>query len=37
MFEIFVYNTWIEAGDSPEVAEALVKIPEARDLCIQGL
>ena len=37
MFEIFAYNTWLEAGDSPDVAEALVKILGARDLCIQGL
>lgn len=37
MFEIFAYNTRPEAGDSPDVAEALVKILEARDLCIQGL
>ena len=37
MFEIFAYNTWLEAGDSPDVAEALVKILEARDLCIKGL
>ncbi len=37
MFEIFAYNTRHEAGDSPDVAEALVKILEAMDLCIQGL
>ena len=37
MFEIFAHNIWLEAGDSPDVAEALVKILEARDLCIQGL
>ena len=32
MFEIFAYNIWLEAGDSPEIIEALVKI---RDLCLQ--
>ena len=37
MFEIFAYNIWLEAGDSHEVVEVLVKILEARDLCIQGL
>ncbi len=37
MFEIFAYNIWLEAGDSPEIVEALVKILEARDLCIRGL
>ena len=37
MFEIFAFNIWLEAGDSPEVVEVLVKILEARDLCIQGL
>ena len=37
MFEIFAYNIWLEAGDSPEIIEALVKILEARDLLIQGL
>ena len=37
MFEIFAYNTWLEAGDYPDVAEALVKILEAMGLCIQGL
>ena len=31
MFEIFAYNIWLEAGDSPEVVEVLVKI---RDLCL---
>ena len=37
MFEIFAHNTRPEAGDSPDVVEPLVKILEARDLCIQGL
>ena len=37
MFEIFAYNIWLEAGDSPEIVEVLVKILEARDLFIQGL
>ena len=37
MFEIFAYNIWLEAGDSPEIVEVLVKILEARDLCIRGL
>ena len=29
MFEIFAYNIWLEAGDSPEVVEVLVKILES--------
>ena len=37
MFEIFAYNIRLEAGDSPEIVEVLVKILEARDLFIQGL
>ena len=37
MFEIFARNIWLEAGDSPDIVEVLVKILEARDLFIQGL
>ena len=37
MFEIFAYSIRLEAGDSPEIVEVLVKILEARDLLIQGL
>ena len=33
MFEIFAYNIWLEAGDSPEMY-SITELLKIRDLCL---